>query len=402
MKQIGILKNPVQKYAWGSKRVIQSLLDLPEPWQEPIAELWLGAHPKAPSRVRVNGRWRSLIEIINGDPLSVLGKPVAVRFKNEFPFLLKLLAVNRPLSLQVHPSKDQASAGFDRENRLQIPVDAPNRNYRDPNHKPEFLCAVTRFEAMKGFRRANNILNLMERILPTAFLPELLLLKTAPNAEGVRRFFESLCTMDSTRKGRVIREAVQGAKSFVDEDRAFHWVLVLNDAYGEDMGVLSPLFLNLVALSPGEGLYVPAGEIHAYLRGVAVEIMASSDNVLRGGLTRKHMDIEELLKIITCETTPVQKPRSFSRGPFEKCYGTPADEFRLSKIVLKGREVFESETKRSVEILLCMEGKGLIQEAETGRMLPLEKGGAVIIPSVVPRYVISGGITLYKGAVGAV
>ncbi|MCG6878736.1 MAG: mannose-6-phosphate isomerase, class I [Deltaproteobacteria bacterium] len=402
LQQIGILRNPVQKYAWGSRTFLQSFLGMPEPWREPAAELWMGGHPKAPSKVRVNGEWRSLIDVIHADPSSVLGKEAAGRFANELPFLLKVLAVERPLSIQVHPHREQASAGYDRENRLNIPLDAPNRNYRDANCKPECLCAVSRFEAMKGFRAPKDILKLMDRVFASYSLPELDLLRGEPNDEGLKRFFTGLVTMESDRRMRMIGEAVKGGERVIDDDRAYYWVRALNREYPGDVGVLSPLFLNLLDLSPGEAIYVPAGELHAYLSGVAMEIMASSDNVLRGGLTHKHVDISELLKNVHFTAAAAEKLRPFPDDNFERIYETPAHEFRLSRIVLKDQETFKSEMKRSVEILLCMKGKGVIKELKSGRTLPLEKGVSVIVPSAVPRYAVSGSVTLYKGTVGTI
>ncbi len=397
MKHIRILKNPVQKYAWGSRTVLQSLLDLPKPWEAPAAELWMGAHPKAPSMVEVDGRWRSLIDVIAADPESVLGRYAAERFSNKLPFLFKVLAADRPLSIQVHPDMMQAREGFELENRLNIPLDAPNRNYRDASHKPENLCAVTPFEAMKGFRAPGDILNLMDRVFFSSPPPELDLLREEPNIAGMKRFFSALISMDAARLPQVVKDAVQGAERIAGDDRAFYWLLELNREYPGDVGVLSPLFLNLVGLSPGEAIYVPAGEPHAYLSGVGMEIMASSDNVLRGGLTPKHVDIPELLKIINFNAFPVQKQRPLPNDNFERIYKTPADEFQLSEIHLKGDGTFRSPLKRSVEILICMEGNGMIEDSERGRILPLSKGASVIVPSAVPQYSVSGNITLYKG-----
>ena len=402
MKQIGILRNSVQTYAWGSRTFLQSFLGMPEPWREPVAELWIGGHPKAPSQVRVEGEWRSLIDVIHADPLSVLGREAAGRYANELPFLLKVLAVERPLSIQVHPHREQARAGFSRENQLNIPLDAPDRNYRDANHKPECLCAVSRFEAMKGFRAPKDILKLMDRISALCSLPELDLLRREPNDEGLKRFFTGFVTMDPDRRMRMIGEAVKGAARVIDVDRAYYWVQALNSEYPGAAGVLSPLFLNLFDLSPGEAVYVPAGELHAYLSGVAVEIMASSDNVLRAGLTPKHVDIPELLKLVHFTAAAAKKLQPFPDDNFERIYETPAHEFRLSRIVLKDQETFKSEMKRSVEILLCMEGKGVVKDLKSRRILPLEKGVSVIVPSAVPQYAVSGSVTLYKGTVGTV
>ena len=399
MKHISILKNPVQKYAWGSRTALQSLLDWPQPWKEPAAELWMGVHPKAPSKVEVDGDWRSLADVISADPVSVLGADAAEQFSNRLPFLFKVLAADRPLSIQVHPDMAQAREGFKRENRRNISLDAPNRNYKDACHKPECLCAVTRFEAMKGFRAPEDILKLMDRVFVGTPIKELDPLRKEPNSLGLKCFFTSLVSMDFKRQAQVVNEVVQGAQRFADEDPAFYWVLELNREYPGDVGVLSPLFLNLVDLSPGEAIYVPAGELHAYLSGVGMEIMASSDNVLRGGLTPKHMDIPELLNIVNFTSNPVQKQRPRADDNFESIYETPAVEFQLSEIVLNGHERFTSRKERSVEILICMAGEGLIEELDAGQGLPFKKGMSVIVPSAVPGYVVSGNITLYKGGV---
>ena len=400
MEHISILKNPVQKYAWGSRTALQSLLDWAKPWVEPAAELWMGVHPKAPSKVEIDGDWRSLPDVIAVDPVSVLGYNAAEQFSNRLPFLFKVLAADRPLSIQVHPDMVQAREGFKRENRSNIPLNAPNRNYKDACHKPECLCAVTRFVAMKGFRRVEDIITLMDQAFVGTPIRELDPLRKDPNSLGLKRFFTSLLSMDVTRKAQVVHEAVQGSEQIADQDPAFYWLLELNREYPGDVGVLSPLFLNLVDLSPGEAIYVPAGELHAYLSGVGMEIMASSDNVLRGGLTPKHMDIPELLNIVNFTSNPVQKLRPRADDNFEHIYETPADEFQLSKIVLNGHERFTGRKERSVEILICMAGEGLIEELDGGRALPLKKGMSIIVPSAVPGYVVSGNITLYKGGVG--
>jgi mannose-6-phosphate isomerase len=400
MEHISILKNPVQKYAWGSETALQSLLGWPEPWTEPAAELWMGAHPKAPSEVEVHGGWQSLIDVIAADPVSMLGADAAEQFSNRLPFLFKVLAADRPLSIQVHPDMNQARDGFKRENQRNIPFDAPHRNYKDASHKPECLCAVTRFEAMKGFRAPEDILKLMDQVFGKVPFKELSPLRKDANSDGLKRFFTSLMTMDAARQARVVNEAVEGAKRIAGEDRAFHWLLELNREYPGDGGVLSPLYLNLVDLSPGEAIYVPAGELHAYLSGVGMEIMASSDNVLRGGLTPKHIDIPELLDVVNFTATPVLKQRPLADDNFERIYETPAAEFQLSEIALNANERFISRKERSVEILICMAGEGLIEESESGQALPLSKGVSVIVPSAVPRYALSGNMTLYKGGVG--
>jgi mannose-6-phosphate isomerase len=401
MNKIALLKNPIQGYAWGSRTAIPSLLGLPVPSERPAAELWLGAHPKAPSRVMVDGVWQSLETVIERDPFSVLGKRVAERFSNMLPFLFKVLAADCPLSIQVHPNLEQAGAGFESENRLGIALDGAERNYRDPNHKPEILCAITPFEALKGFRSPEDVLRLLDKVSDEALSDELALLRKEPDSRGLRHFFTSLLSMDPSRKGGVIERAVERARHYVDMDRAFGWMLELNRAYPGDIGVLSPLIFNLFILDPGEAIYIPAGELHTYLKGVGMELMANSDNVMRGGLTPKHVDVPELLRIVNFSPGPVQKiALQPGRQPTERVYETPASEFRLSAIAVSENSTFTDEGDRGVEIMICMEGEARIKDLRSGQFEIVGKGMSVLIPSAVGPYLIEGEATLYKAAVG--
>ncbi len=291
MRTIKLLKNTIQKYAWGSPTAIPELLGEQNPSHEPRAELWMGAHPKAPSFVNFDGQWLSLTELIAKYPQEILGNDVALAFNNKLPYLFKVLAAAKPLSIQAHPSLNQAKEGFERENDRGIALDAPNRNYKDDNHKPECICALSPFWAMYGFRNIPDILALMGKNCPVGLAGELDLLKKQPDSRGLKRFFTDLMTMDSQRQKRVVDEAVQNANQYSDEDFAFHWMTRLADEYPTDIGILAPLLLNLIELKPGEALFLPAGEFHAYLEGVGMELMANSDNVLRGGLTAKHIDV---------------------------------------------------------------------------------------------------------------
>jgi mannose-6-phosphate isomerase len=400
MDRIARLKNPVQDYAWGSRTAIPSLLGMAVPSERPCAELWLGAHPKAPSLARVDGRWAPLDQVIKTDPVSVLGKAVSHRFSNSLPFLFKVLAADQPLSIQVHPNLEQAREGFDRENRLGIPLSASHRNYRDANHKPELLCAVTPFEALKGFRAPQDLLILLKSVCGETLSRELDQLKKTPTRAGIRSLLTSLLTMGAGRKQRVVDAAVQAAVSLVESDPAYQWVTALDRAYPGDMGVLSPLIFNLITLEPGEGIYIRAGEPHTYLKGVGMELMANSDNVLRGGLTPKHVDVVELLRIVDVNPSPVHKILPQPEGPAEMVYRTPADEFQLSVIRVSSHTPFVSGPDHSVEIVICMEGKSIIREVRKGDAHPLNKGESVIIPAAAGPYQIAGKALLYRAAIG--
>ena len=399
MNRICILKNPVQEYAWGSKTAIQELLGKPVPSEKPMAEMWMGAHAKAPSKVLLNGQWRSLDAVIEGSPESILGKRVAEKFASRLPFLFKVLAADRPLSIQVHPNLDQAREGFARENRLRIPLDAPNRNYRDDNHKPELLLAVTHFKGLKGFRKIEEILGLMDRVAPTVLAGELTQLRNDPEASALKIFFNALMTMDKSRQDQVLGEAVSLAEKRADQDPAFHWMVKLSREYPGDIGVFSPIILNFVELSPGEAMYLEAGELHGYLNGVGMELMANSDNVLRGGLTPKYMDVPELLKLVDFKPGPVRPMRPEGLGSFESAYQAPAREFLLSVISVDKGDAFESSRDRSVEIIICMEGEAGIKDVGTNEIFTLTRGQSVIVPSAVSQYRIDGRSTLYKASV---
>jgi mannose-6-phosphate isomerase len=399
MNKICILKNPTQEYAWGSKTVIQALLGQAESKDKPIAELWMGDHPKAASNALIEGEWQSLDEVIKRSPESILGKDAAKRFSNRLPFLFKVLAVDSPLSIQVHPNLEQARAGFARENSLKIPLNAPNRNYKDENHKPEILCALTPFQGLKGFRKIEEILALMEKIASSSLSEELDRLKMEANTIGLKGFFTTLMRMDRPRQSLVVSEAVRLAEKLANEDQAFYWMVELNKAYPGDIGVFSPVILNLVQLEPGEAIYLPAGELHAYLCGVGVELMANSDNVLRGGLTSKHIDVIELLKIVNFKTGPVKIIKPEKHGMIERTYPTPAEEFLLSKLSVDEGGVFASPQDRSVEILICLKGKADVKDLGNSELLRLDKGKSIIVPAAVSQYQIEGNTTFYKASV---
>ena len=399
MRKIGLLQNVIQEYAWGSKTAIPNLLGQPTPAEQPQAELWMGAHPKAPSQVLCEGRWRSLLEVIQENPEEILGEKTASRFANKLPFLFKVLAAARPLSIQAHPNLDQATRGFDRENELRIPVEASHRNYKDDNHKPEIICALTPFWALRGFRKVKEILELLETIQPPSMLEELILFRSQSNQVGLREFFKQLMTMEVRRQRRIVAEAVSKARKRANDDPVWKWMLVLNQEYPGDIGVLSTVLLNLIRLSPGEAMYLPAGELHAYLEGTGIELMANSDNVLRGGLTPKHVDVQELLNILSFADSDVHivSPESLDAG--ETIYQTETAEFVLSVITVKEKTPFQSSRNRSVEIMICTEGEAKVEDLVNRERIRLGKGVSFIVPAAVGHYQIEGNATLYKAAV---
>jgi mannose-6-phosphate isomerase len=396
--RIHLLRNPIQNYAWGSRSAIPELLGAASPASEPQAELWMGAHPSAPSRLSTDEGEVPLDDWIARDPDAVLGAGVAARFGGKLPFLFKVLAAERPLSIQAHPSREQARAGFARENAAGVPIDAAQRCYKDDNHKPELICALTTFRAMNRFR---PIPELVERLAALA-APELAApldgLRERPDREGLAVCFRGLMTLEAEARRRLVDHAVHCAQGRAGTDAAWGWVARLADDYPGDIGVLAPLLLNVVEMAPGEAMFLPAGELHSYLGGVGVEIMANSDNVLRGGLTPKHVDLQELSAALSFEAGEVEKlhPRPVRRG--ERRYDAPVDEFALSVLNVESGSPYEAAAQRSVEILLCTSGAGRIVEPARGAVTEFARGNAALVPAAVAAYRIEGDAVLYKAS----
>lgn len=399
MKNIGILNNTVQEYEWGSYTAIPELLGNDSPANTPQAELWMGAHPKAPSKVKLNGEWMSLMKLIEKNPKDILGKVVAEKYNNRLPYLFKVLAAAKPLSIQAHPSLSQAKEGFIMENSLGIPFDANNRNYKDDNHKPECICALTFFWALNGFRKISGILALLEKICPQGLKSDLNNLRGEQNSLGLKKFFQAIMTMGRAQQNQIIADAIINAQKFTEDDQAYKWMIDLHNEYPADIGVFSPILLNLICLKPGQAMFLPAGELHAYLDGVGIELMANSDNVLRGGLTPKHVDVPELLNVLNFEERELDILSPIESNECERIYSSRAEEFVLSVITLKRDLTCYSPTNRSVEILLCTDGEAIITDLGNNDKLAFGRGKSIIIPSAVKKYCIEGNATLYKAAV---
>lgn len=399
MTGICLLKNSIQEYAWGSYTAIPELLGSDSPANTPQAELWMGAHPKAPSKVKCNGKWRSLLELIDKNSQDILGEKVAQKFKNRLPYLFKVLAAAKPLSIQAHPSLGQASEGFERENRLGIPLDAPDRNYKDDNHKPECICALTFFWALNGFRKIPDMISLLDKICPQGLKKEFDLFLQQPDSRGLKEFFKAMLTMDRTIQKQVINDAVKNAAQVKDKDKAYQWMIDLHEQYPADIGVFSPIILNLIRLEPGQAMFLPAGTLHAYLDGVGIELMANSDNVLRGGLTPKHVDVKELLNVLNFEEREINILNMERINPCEHRYESHAQEFYLSVIAVKTDTGYFSPDKRCVEILLCTDGNAVVTDLAGNNIVAISKGMSILIPAVVEKYSIKGNAVFYKAAV---
>ncbi|MFF8270355.1 mannose-6-phosphate isomerase, class I [Streptomyces sp. NPDC016562] len=380
------LTNTIRPYAWGSTTALPTLLGV-EPTGEPQAELWMGAHPSAPSRLDRGTGERALSEVIAADPERELGAATVARFGPGLPFLLKILAAGAPLSLQVHPDLAQAKAGFEDEERRGVPIDAGHRNYKDPNHKPEMLCALTPFEGLCGFRPPQQAAELIEGLGVDSLKPYADLLRAHPEDAALREVLTAVLTADRTEMAHSVTEAAAAADRlggpYVPYASLVHH-------HPGDPGVIAAMLLNHFRLQPGEAVFLGAGVPHAYIDGLGVELLANSDNVLRAGLTPKHVDVPELLKITNFESGDPHVLRP--EGDGEEVYETPIDEFRLSRFLLAPGGAPRVLPQGTPQILLCTEGSPRADE------LTLKPGESVFVPAH-ERVELSGTGTVYRATV---
>jgi mannose-6-phosphate isomerase len=392
------LKNTIQEYPWGSPTAIPALLGITNPEGKPKAEMWMGTHPKSPSTAIDDQGEVSLPDLIQSDPQGFLGDAVAQKFNGMLPFLFKLLAADKALSIQAHPNLSQAKAGFERENKQEIPLDAPHRNYRDPNHKPEIICALTPFWAMCGFRPVAQIVTNLGFLETTALGKQYGEFSKRPGAKSLRKLFLSLLNLERSDADAVVTASFD--MPAVDDQTAtlVRWIKILHKQQPGDIGAICPLLLNTYRLKPGEAIYLEAGELHAYLEGFGVELMANSDNVLRGGLTTKHVDHEELLRTLTFKTETVPILSGTDVSPELTVFETPAEEFRLGRITVSEKKAYKAQGDRNAEILIVIEDSCSLRSG-TGDGLELAKGESVFVPASAPPYEIAGPATLFRATV---
>ena len=379
-----LLRGAIRTYAWGSRTALAEFTGRPVPALHPEAELWLGSHPQDPAWLSTREGEVSLLAALDADPEGHLGSASVTRFGATLPFMVKVLAADEPLSLQAHPSATQAVEGYLREERLGIPVLSAVRNYRDTSHKPELLVALQSFEALAGFRPVAQTVELLRALRVSALDPFINLLDDQSDADGLRALFTTWITAPQPDLDALVPAVLDGAigylgstdTRFVSECRT---VLELGERYPGDAGVLAALLLNRITLAPGEAIFLCAGNLHAYLHGVGVEVMANSDNVLRGGLTPKHVDVPELLRVLDFNPTPEPLLRASTRhcGP-ALVYDTPTEEFAVSQFRIDGEYVgHDIETAvdhQGSQILLCTEGSVMAHTAADS--LTLNRGKA--------------------------
>ncbi len=398
MTKIYKLENKIQDYAWGDYKALDLLFGIKNPENKPQAEIWMGAHPKSPSSVLCGDKAVSLIDFIDEGAEEILGTNANNKFAGKLPFLFKVLSASKPLSIQAHPSIYQAQVGFEHEEEIHLDIAAFNRNYKDANHKPELIYALTPFVALKGFRAIPELLELLKSMELKPMQVALDKFINKPTKVGLIRFYTWLMTLNESKKSKLLREAVAAAK-VRNTELPFEIMLYLNDFYPGDIGIMCAVLLNIVQMEPGDAMYVGAGELHAYLKGTGMEIMASSDNVLRGGLTPKHVDVPELLATLTFNSGGVElvKPQLTGRKG-EVLFASPAKEFEFDVIEIHGNG-FESSVDRSVEILFCGKGQGrILTDCDE---IAVKAGESYLVPADAGQYKVIGDVILYKASVPA-
>lgn len=391
------LDNLVRDYPWGSARDIPEFLGIPASG-EPVAELWMGAHPDLPSRVVRDGETRSLADVIAADPRAELGPDVVNRFGPRLPFLLKVLAAARPLSLQVHPDKQYAERAYAAQQRTP---GAP-RDYTDDNHKPELICALRDgFAGLCGFRPLPGSRELLAE-LDVAGLAELaavLAQGEADPAGTLRGLVTGVLTGDTDRAPLIaaVGEACRGvAAAGGPWGPACAAYAVIAADYPADPGALVALLLNYVELAEGEAVFVGAGVPHCYLHGLGAELMASSDNVLRAGLTSKRVNVPELLRVL--DFRPAE-PAVLRPVPGAYTYPTPTDDFRLSRLDLSDQPF--ALPGGGPQIVLCIAGAARLRD-RSGHELELRRGQSAFLSAADAGVSITGHGTVLRAAVGAV
>lgn len=370
------LQNQAREYSWGSRTLIPDYFGIAATGR-PMAEIWFGTHAGSPTRLAEN-QSVSLREHIGKD----------------LSFLLKILAADEPLSIQAHPNLQEARAGFERENQAGIPLDSPSRNYKDANHKPEMIVALTDFEALCGFRNEAQIRNLLLDMVEATEVSSTFVeiaqgWLDAFTAGGVAALVSAILRPEIAGQPIALDGFNAELARMADFSARFELAARLNDLHPGDPGVVVALLLNHVHLEPGQALFLPAGNIHAYLAGLGVEIMATSDNVLRGGLTAKHIDVPELLSVLSFEPVPVPwvESRELARGLVE--YAAPVEDFKLYRASVSGGNLLAEIALPAAAIVLCTAGELELNNSK-GDSVRLHRGEAAYLAADSRHFTLSG------------
>jgi mannose-6-phosphate isomerase len=409
MSEFYKLRNKVRHYDWGSPVDIPRLLGM-APDGAPWAELWIGSHSGFSSIAITDSGETSLEELIAREPQRSLGEEAARRY-GSLPFLLKLLSAEMPLSIQAHPNQEQAHEGFERENQAGLPLDSPKRNYKDSNHKPEIICALSPFTGLCGFRDLDEIRALLGAFLEPAppvlregFAPLTRALSNHEPVVALRDFLAGLFSLSqhvrATLGEYILSMCEHGCGASHSDGASYNDAIeLMRDLarlYPGDPAVIAPLYLNVFRLEPGQAVFLEAGVLHAYIHGFGVELMANSDNVLRGGLTGKHIDVQELMKILNFKPF---KPQIITPNSTLFSYPAPCEEFSLKKIC--GPMDICLLSPGSPSICIVTEGELII--ADKDRETVVKQGESLFIPPVKSDespFSLKGDFTLFIASCG--
>lgn len=383
------LDNTTKHYDWGSIDGITNLFGIPNPTPEPMAEIWMGTHPMGCSIAIDNkhGKVR-LDKLIQDNPLQMLGNKTCQNF-GSLPFLFKILSAKKALSIQVHPTIENAKVGFEKENQLGIAIDAPNRNYKDPNHKPELIYALTSFKAMRSFRPIDEIITLFDQIAIPDLIYPISQLKNNRHSELLKHFFEYLLSLPTPTS--LVKQLLMKICTFNEEP--YLTIKTLANDYPDDIGLFMPLLLNVIELKPGQAMFLCARTPHAYLSGTGLEIMANSDNVLRAGLTNKYIDSIELINNTDFDSIPLNQLLTKPIVNGNKIdFPIPVNDFKFE--IIKSDENLHNERVDSAQILLCLDGK--ISLSTKSQSLTLQKGESAFISYQTKIYHYQGRGVLAK------
>jgi mannose-6-phosphate isomerase len=374
MPRVDLLDPVVQPYAWGSRTAIAELQGRQAPTARPEAELWMGAHPSAPSGLDRGGVRTTLDAVVAADPAGELGAQCAKRFGGRLPFLLKVLAAENALSIQVHPSRAQAEAGFREETERGLPPGDQARNYVDDWPKPEILCALTPFEVLAGMRTAADAAELLRELGVGELEPVAADLAAAPVPEALTAALGRVLNWPAEGRAALVAAVVAACERLAATDSGYaaacRAIVRLGAEHPGDLGVVAALLLRHAVLRPAEAVFLPAGGLHSYLHGIGVELLANSDNVVRAGLTGKHIDVPELLKLTDpAVPVPVIEPRPLGAGVF--AYDSPAPEFRLYLAELSAATI--ALPGGGPRLVLCAEGTATLRSA-AGSELTVRRG----------------------------
>jgi mannose-6-phosphate isomerase len=392
-----LLRNTVRPYAWGSATAIPQLLGVPNPDGAPQAELWMGAHPSAPSHLTRGGADTTLDAVVAAAPAAQLGAATAERFGGRLPFLLKVLAAQKALSIQLHPNRAQAEAGFAAEEARGVPREARERVYVDDWPKPEILCALTPFEVLAGLRPAPQAADVLDALRVPVLAPVVADLRADPKPATVARALAELLSWPQAERTSLVAEVVDRATRLAvsndsaaphDFRPAYDAVARMAQDHPGDLGLVCSLLMNHAVVQPGQALFMGAGGVHAYIRGTGIELMANSDNVIRAGLTPKHIDVPELVRVLDPEVpVPILTARQVADGVEE--FDTPVPEFRLRRLTVRGDDDSVSVPGDGLpRILLCVEGSATLASAT--QRLDLRRGQSCFLSAADAAITVVG------------